>query len=186
MTQQYQEESINGQPSAQSLRVIPSAAPVPGGVNTEAIFWPTLAGDAVISGDAISIGGSAALGSIIQFNQPGVYTVQFVTADLGFAGPYPINILRGVPAGTPIAAPTYPSLDFVGVPSPGVEGVTFVTAAAPENVVLEATFRVTSADLVDPAGGVNPNRQVQLSAPAASIPTLAPPGTLISVQRTSL
>jgi hypothetical protein len=186
MTQQYQEESINGQPGAQSLVVVPSAPAVPGGVNTEAAFWPTLAGDATIVGDAISIVGNAALGTIIQFAQPGVFSMQFVTANLGFAAPTPVNILRGVPLGTLIVAPTYPSLDFVGVPSPGVEAVDFFTAAAPENVALNTTFRILTDDLVDPAGAVNPNRQVLISAAAVDIPGFAPPGTRILVQRVSL
>jgi len=185
MTQQYQEESINGQPAPLSLTVNPLVAPAAGGVNTDAIFWPTLAADAVIVGNGLAVAGNAALGSIIEIDQPGVFSVEFTTADLGFVVPTSINILRGVPAGTIIGAPTYPSLDFVGVPSPGVEAVGFTQAAAPENVTISTTFRITEADLVDPAGGVNPNRQIYFSGVAAQIPTFAPPGTLISVQRVS-
>lgn len=180
MTEQYQEQDINGQPSPLSLVAIPLVIPVPGGVDTDAIFWPSLAADAVIVGNGIEVAGDAASGSIIQFTAPGLYEATLVLADT-VAGGFPVNMLRGVTA--PITAPAYPSLDFLA--AAGVEDIAFIVVAAPDNGKVRATFRITGTDLVDPTVGINPNRQLRFSYPSASILTIAPPGTRLAINRVS-
>ena len=181
MTEQYQVEDINGQPSPLSLRANPSATAVPGLVDTEAFFWPTLAADAVIVGEGLVVAGDANQGTIIQVGQPGLYEISFVsTAPLAVV----YNILRG--AAGPIVAPFYPALDFAsGIPL-GAMMVGFTGAPPPLNTQYSVQFRITGTDLVDPVGGVNPNRQVRFSAAAADIPSLIHLGTLIEINRVSM
>ncbi len=190
MTVQYQEEDINGQPSPLSLLVVdPSgAAPVPpaaGLVNTSAVFWPTFAADAQIVGNGLSVAGDASLGTIVEFSAPGLFQV---TWQFGFFVPpagLPQNILLG--AVQPITGPTYPSLDFVGAPSPGVIAVSerALGSFPPDSAILTATFRMTDAALVDVGGVVNPLRQMFFSAATLDIPGIANPITQIHVVRTS-
>jgi len=188
MTQQYQEESINGQPSALSLRANPSALPAAGVVDTEAIFWPTLAGDAVIVGDGLAVAGDANVGTIIEVGQPGLYQVSLTLAD-GTPGPNLVNIVRGATVAITVGN-GYPAADFVTGTPLGVEMLGFTPSAAPPpfNVTLISTFRVTGTDIanVGTNGTVNPRRQIRFSADAAVIPALFAPGTLIDIQRTSL
>jgi len=191
MTTQYQEEDINGQPAPLSLLVTNpsgSAVPVPpaaGLVNTEAVFWPTFAADAQIVGNGLSVAGNASLGTIVEFSAPGLFEVSW---QVGFFGPagLPLNILLG--AVQPITgAAGYPSLDFVGAPSPGIIAVSDRTAAIfpPDSLVLMAQFRITDAALVDAGAVVNPLRQMFFSAGAVDIPGMANPITQINIARVS-
>jgi hypothetical protein len=187
MTQQYQEESINGQPGTQSLRLVPSAVPVPvAGPNDAALFLPTAAADAVIEGDAIEIAGGPALGNIYQVNQPGLYSVSFSSTDAGLLGAV-TNLLRGANQGA-IGAILYPSPDFVS--APGVIGVGSTTA--PGDVLgtittVSALTRISGADLVDPPGGVNTNRQIVVGIFPPAIAGLAVPGAIeIAIARVSI
>lgn len=185
MTEQYQTEDINGQPSPLSLRANPSAPPVAGGVDTEAIFWPTLAADAVVVGEGLAVAGSAANGTIIEVSQPGEYLVSLTLVD-GTPGPNPINIIRGATLAI-TAGNGYPALDYAtGIPL-FAEAVGFTpTVAPPVNSIITSSFRITGADLVDAGAVVNPNRQIRFSAAAAVIPALLELGTLISIERVSL
>lgn len=182
MTVQYETEDINGQPSPLSLSlVVPVAPPVAGGVDTEAIFWPSAAADAVVTGNGITVAGSAAAGTIFQFTQPGVYEVIWTQGDLVPIGS-PLNILRGVTVAV-TAGNGYPALDFTVA---GVIATKVVSAAIPDTVTLSATFRITNADLVDAGLVVNANRQLRLSAVGAQIGGLAPPSTSLTITRVSL
>ncbi len=191
MTEQYQTEDINGQPSPLSLRVTdPSgAAPVPpaaGLVNTSAVFWPTFAADAQIVGNGLSVAGDASLGTIVQFSAPGLFAVSW---QFGFFVPpagLPQNILLG--AVQPITAPTYPSLDFVGAPSPGVIAVSdrALGSFPPDSAILTAQFRITLEALVDAGAVVNPLRQMFFSAAELDIPGMANPITQIHIERVSM
>lgn len=186
MTSQYQEESINGQPAPLSLLVNPTAAPVAGLVDTEAVFWPSLPADAAIIGSGISVVGSAAVGSIIEISAPGLYEVEWTLSELVGTG-VPVNIVRG--ATVPIIAGNgYPAADYaVGLPL-GAIAIGFTQApplAAPINAQISTQFRILDTDLEDPVGGVNPGRQIRFAAPALVIPTLVEFSTLISVARVS-
>ena len=186
MTEQYQVEDINGQPSALSLRVNPLAPGVPGGVSTDAIWWSSLAADAVIEGEGLSVAGSAADGSIIEISQPGLYEVKLWLSD-DTPGPNPVNILRGVTVDI-TAGNGYPAVDWAAGLALGLEGLlwTPIGVPAPVSGYVSASFRISGVDLVDPVGGVNPNRQIRFSAAAAVIPALIPPTQLIQVDRVSL
>ena len=184
MTKQYETEDINGQPSPLSLSlVVPTADPVAGGVDTDAIFWPTAAADAVVNGNGIAVAGSAAAGTIIEFTQPGVYEVIWTQGESVPIGS-PLNILRGVAVAV-TAGNGFPSTDFslAGVIA---TKIILLANAIPDSVTLSATFRITNADLVDPAGAVNPDRQLRFSAEAAQIPLLLPAFTSLTVTRVSL
>jgi len=186
MTQQYQEESINGQPSALSLRANPSVLPAAGLVDTEAIFWPSLAGDAVIVGDGLAVAGDANVGTIIEVGQPGLYQVSLTLVDLT-PGPNQFNILRGATLAITVGN-GYPAADFAaGIPL-GAEmiGQTPIGVPPPFNTTDISMMRITGADLEDPTGGVNSNRQIRFSALAAVIPSLLNLGTLIDIQRVSM
>lgn len=188
MTQQYQEESINGQPSPLSLRVNPRAIPAPGGVSTEAIWWPTLAADAVIEGDGISVAGNAADGSIIEISQPGLYEAKLWMSD-DTPGPNPINILRGVAVDI-TAGNGYPVIDWPFAASFGLEGLLWTpdSVTGPISNFVSATFRITGTDLANVGTNdtVNPNRQIRFSADAVVIPALLHPFTMIQIDRVSL
>lgn len=186
MTEQYQVEDINGQPSALSLRVNPVTGPVAGVVNTEAIFWSSLAADSTIVGEGLSVAGDANEGSIIEISQPGLYEVNLWLSD-DTPGPNEINILRGTTLAI-TAGNGYPAQDWLtGIPL-GLEGIMWSpnTLPAPVSAYISATFRITGADLTDTNNVVNPNRQIRFSAAAAVIPLLLPETTLIQVSRVSL
>ena len=185
MTEQYQQQSINGQPSALSLRVTPLAPPIAGATDTEAIFWPSLAADAVIVGSGLSVAGSAAVGSIIEVSEPGLYQVSWTLVDLAAPASTPINIVRG--ASVPITGGNgYPAVDPVAGTPLGVEQVSFTPVVTPpENKIFGAVFRVTGEDLEDAGAVVNPNRQIRFSALGGAIVGFAPPGTQIDINRIS-
>jgi len=189
MTNQYQEEDINGQPSALSLRLVPTAPPVPVvGPNDASLFLPTAVADAVITGSGIAIGGDATTGNLYQISQPGLFRVSFTVADSGLTGS-PINILRGAIVGT-IGGILYPAVDFVGAPAPGIVGLG--NTSSPGDVLgsttmVEAFVRITNADLVDPVGGVNPNRQIIIAVFPPIILGLIPATAIqITIDRVSL
>ncbi len=181
MTEQYQEQDINGSPSPLSLIAQITGPAIPGAIDGSAIFWASLATDAVIVGNGIGVAGSAALGSIIQFTEPGLYSARLVTSDAA-AGAAPLNLLRGVAVAI-TAGNGYPSADFALVP--GVEDVSVITLPAPDNDEVSSIFRITGPDLVDPTGGINPNRQVRFAYVPPLIPTLVPAGTLLTINRIS-
>jgi len=186
MTEQYLEEDINGQPSPLSLRANPLAPAIAGAIDDVAIFWPSLAADAAIIGEGLSVLGDASVGSIIQVAQPGLYSVSLTTTEDPVGTSAPLNIIRGAPAAI-TAGNGYPALDYLsGIPL-GAEAVGFTPAGLPPpiNEEFSAIFRVTGTDLVDPVGGINPRRQIRFAALGPAIPGLFPPGTLISVARVS-
>lgn len=189
MTKQYQEENINGQPSALSLTLTaPTIAPVAAAPpNDSAIFFPTAVAESAIVGTGLSVTGTAATGSLFEFSQPGLFRVAFQAADAGLSGS-PFNILRGAAIGT-FGVPLYPSPNFVGFPSPGIIGLGFTSMPGD---VLGATFtaevftRITDADLVDPAVGVNPDRQVVFTTVGPVIAALLPITAIqVSITRVS-
>lgn len=184
MTEQFQEESINGQPSPLSLIATPAAPAAPGLVDTEAIFWASLAADAAIVGNGIEVAGDANVGSIIQFTQPGLFEIQLVTATTAPAPPFAINLLRGVTV--PITGGNgYPALDFV-TGALGAIDLGFFGALAPEGLVkLTSTFRIRNIDLADPIVGVNPDRQIRFSMAGPTILDLFPPSTRLEISRVS-
>ena len=188
MTTQYQEESINGQPAPLSLILtVPTAALVAGAApNAAAVFFPSAEADAVIVGTGIGIGGSAASGTQFEISQPGLFIASLQGVDTGLSAS-PFNILRGVAIGT-IAPPLYPAIDFVGAPSPGIIAVGETigpgdTLTAPFKV--SATLRITDADLVDPAGGVNPDRQITFSTIAPVLAAMPLPFIQVAITRIS-
>lgn len=181
MTEQYQEESINGQPSPLSLiSNISGGLAAPGVIDTEAIWWSTLAVESAIAGSGIEVAGSAAVGSIIQFTQPGLFSVLLQIQNT--VAPTPLNILRGATTLPITAGNGYPADNFV----PGFPGVEAVFSIFNGQMsAISAEFRITGADLVDPDVGVNPNRQLRFSYPAANIPTLDPLRTRLTINRVS-
>lgn len=185
MTKQYQSEDINGQLSPLSLQITPpSAPPVAGGTNTEAVFFPTAAADAVIVGNGISIAGDAALGTIIQFSQPGVFVMD-LNFSAGGGGAPRFNVVRG--ALLPITAGNgFPFVDVsaAAVAAGVIVSIPLNTATPPGNVRFSVTFQIASVDLTDVGGVVNPNRQVLFSLATALIPALSAPGTSIVINRT--
>ncbi len=185
MTEQYSQQSINGQPSPLSLRVVPTAPPVAGGIDTEAVFWPGMAAEAVIVGSGLSVAGSISVGSIIEVSEPGLYQVSWTLVDLAAPASTPLNIVRG--AAVPITGGNgYPALDLVAGTPLGVEEVSFTpVVVAPENKTFSTTFRVTGEDLEDTGAVVNPRRQIRFSAFGGAIAGFAPPGTVIGVTRIS-
>jgi len=188
MTVQYQEESINGQPAPLSLTItVPTVPPVAAAPpNDAAIFFPSAAADAVIVGTGLGVAGTAATGSLFEFSQPGLFRIAFQAADAGLSGST-FNILRGATIGT-LSAPFYPAPDFVGVPSPGIIGLGFTTGPGDilgTTFIVEAFTRIDDADLVDPVGGVNPNRQVEFVTFGPVIAALAPATIQVSINRVS-
>ncbi len=83
--------------------------------------------------------------------------------------------------------PAYPSLDFVGAPSPGVIAVSERTLGLfpPDSTVLSAQFRITLPALVDAGAVVNPLRQMFFAAGTLDIPGMANPITQIHIERVS-
>lgn len=189
MTVQYQEENINGQPAPLSLRLVPTAAAVAVvGPNSSSLFLPTAVADAVITGSGITIEGDATTGNLYTFSQPGLFRIAFTSTDASASG-FPMNILRGATLGS-ISAPLYPAPDFVGFPSPGIVSVGFNRSPGDvlgQTFTTEAFVRMTNADLADPAGGVNPNRQVVIAVDPPVAAALLPFTAIeVAIDRVSL
>ena len=74
MTEQYQEEDINGQPSPLSLSIVVPTVPIVAAAppNDSAIFFPSAAADAVIVGTGLSVAGTAATGTLFEISAPGL------------------------------------------------------------------------------------------------------------------
>jgi len=183
MTEQYLPQSINGAPSAISFSAQPTVDPVAGLVSTAAFYWSTLAADSQSVGGGISVAGDADAGSIIQFSSPGLYQLTIageVTPPGGF------NIVRGIAGGIVSGAPPlYPAIDFASGAPLGVIAL-IAPLAQVQGFSLSTTFRISDVDLEDPAGSVNPNRQIRFAALAAELVGVLAINTQINVTRISL
>lgn len=185
MTEQYQTEDINGQPSPLSLALQTSGALAAGTIDNAAIYFVPGAGlSSIIVGNGLSLAlSSPAVGTIVSITHPGQFRVDFTTADLTSSG-VPINILLS-PTVIPITTGNgYPVPDYFSLPN--VIAVNALNAGPPIVglvVPLGATFRVTPADLENaPFGGPN----IRLSTETAVIPNLSLPVTRLNIQRVSL
>ena len=184
MTEQYQEESINGQPAPLSVSMfVPTAPPVPGGVDDAAIFWPSFALDATFIGDGITVAGGAANGTILEISKPGVFTIE-TAISTGLGAGSPMMILRGTTLLPVSTANFYPSFGFTTPVGAGTIAGGSLTGP-PISLYLSNTFRITLDDLVDSPIGPNPNRQLRFSVTTASIIGLLPDFTSVVLTRVS-
>ena len=182
MTEQYQTEDINGQPSPLSLTMQTSSGFAAGLVDNAAIFFTPGAGlDVAIVGNGLSLARSnPSVGTIVSITALGVFRVDFTTQDLSSSGE-PVNIVLNATQVPISTANSYPSPDYFTLPNIlAVNALVFVPF---QTIYLGATFRITPEDLENvPFGGPN----IRLSAPTAAIPALFSPLTRLTVTRVSL
>lgn len=183
MTEQYQEQDINGQPSPLSLTLQPTGPMAAGVVDDAAIFFTSGPADAVIVGEGLVLGGDANVGTIIFVRAPGVYDVKFSSFNTAILVPPIFNLIRD-PTLVPVnAANGYPAPDFATFSGVTIDVGLQNSGIAPGGIFnIFATMRVTNAQISNvPFGGP----QIRISAAGASIPTLLPPATLLTVERVS-
>jgi len=181
MTVQYEQPDINGMPAPALLAYNPSAGALSfGATNTASLAIP--ASEFTFDAAAFAVSNTAADGTIIRFQQPGLYRVDFTVdaAGLDGNGDAFLNILLGKTDANAITSGNgYPASSYVTPVGSGLVGLAQVTAVG--FLTASAIVRLSVAD-VEPVGG-SPNTAAVLQLVAT--PAAAPDGgtTRIKINR---